>query len=82
VIRDETEYGGIRVRLFGDLADARVPIQADIGFGEAMTPEAQEIEFPTLLGNPAPHLRTYPRETPAGFVFSVWPESPPQAEIK
>ncbi len=25
VIRDETEYGGIRVRLFGDLAGARVP---------------------------------------------------------
>ena len=63
VIRDETEYGGIRVKLFGDLAGARVPIQADIGFGDAVTPEAQEIEYPTLLGNPAPHLRAYPRET-------------------
>ena len=63
VIRDETEYGGIRVRLFGDLAGARVPIQADIGFGDAVTPEAREIEYPTLLGNPAPHLKAYPRET-------------------
>jgi len=62
-IRDETEYGGIRVTLFGDLAGARVSIQADIGFGDAVTPEAREIEFPTLLGNPAPHLRAYPRET-------------------
>jgi len=62
-IRDETEYGGIRVRLFGDLAGARVPIQADIGFGDAVTPEAKEAEYPTLLGNPAPHLRVYPRET-------------------
>lgn len=25
-IRDKTEYGGIRVRLFGDLAGARIPI--------------------------------------------------------
>ena len=50
VIRDETEYGGIRVRLIGDLAGARVPIQADIGFGDAVTPEAKEIEYPTLLG--------------------------------
>ena len=63
VIRDETEYGGMRVRLFGDLAGARVPIQADIGFGDAVTPEAREIEYPTLLGNPAPHLKAYPRET-------------------
>lgn len=63
VIRDVTEYGGIRVRLFGDLASARVPIQADIGFGDTVTPEAQEIEYPTLLGNPAPYLRAYPRET-------------------
>ena len=62
-IRDETEYGGIRVRLFGDLAGARVPIQADIGFGDVVTPEAKEAEYPTLLGNPAPHLRVYPRET-------------------
>lgn len=63
VIRDATEYGGIRVRLFGDLAGARVPIQADIGFGDAVTPEANEIEYPTLLGNSAPHLKAYPRET-------------------
>ncbi len=63
IIRDETEYGGIRVKLFGDLAGARIPIQADIGFGDAVTPEAKEIEYPTLLGNPAPHLRAYPRET-------------------
>jgi len=63
VIRDATEYGGIRVKLFGDLAGARVPIQADIGFGDAVTPEPIEIEYPTLLGNPAPHLRAYPRET-------------------
>lgn len=61
-IRDVTEYGGIRVRLFGDLAGARVPVQADIGFGDAVTSEAKEAEYPTLLGNPAPHLRVYTRE--------------------
>jgi hypothetical protein len=63
VIRDATEYGGLRVRLFGDLAGARVPIQADIGFGDAVTPEPKEIEYPTLLSNPAPYLKAYPRET-------------------
>jgi predicted nucleotidyltransferase component of viral defense system len=63
MIRDETEYGGIRVRLIGDLAGARVPIQADVGFGDAVTPEATEVEYPTLLTNPAPRLKAYPRET-------------------
>ena len=51
-IRDEMEYGGIRVKLFGDLAGARVLIQADIGFGDAVTPEAKEAEYPTLVGQP------------------------------
>ncbi len=63
LIRDEAEYGGMRVRLFGNLAGARIPIQADIGFGDAVTPEPREIEYPTLLGNPAPILKVYPRET-------------------
>ena len=63
IIRDAAEYGGIRVRLFGNLAGARIPIQADIGFGDAVTPEAREIEYPTLLGSRAPKLKAYPRET-------------------
>ncbi len=63
LIRDATEYGGIRVTLLGDLAGARIPIQADIGFGDAVTPEPEQIEYPTLLEYPAPCLRAYPRET-------------------
>jgi len=62
-IRDVTEYGGMRVTLLGELAGARIPIQADIGFGDAVTPEPERIEYPTLLGSPAPLLRAYPRET-------------------
>ncbi len=63
VIRGEMEYAGIRVKLAGSLAGARIPIQADIGFGDAVTPDAKEIDYPTLLDNPAPRLRAYPRET-------------------
>ena len=62
-IRDVTEYAGIRVTLLGELAGARIPIQADIGFGDAVTPEPERVEYPTLLGSPAPLLRAYPRET-------------------
>jgi hypothetical protein len=28
-----------------------------------ITPEAVEVDYPTLLGSPAPRLRSYPRET-------------------
>jgi len=63
VIRDDTEYGGMRVKLFGDLAGARIPIQADIGFGDAVTPGPRSIEYPTLLDGPAPNLKAYPLES-------------------
>jgi hypothetical protein len=43
---------------------ARIPLQIDFGFGDAITPAALEVEYPTLLPTfPAPHLRAYPRET-------------------
>jgi len=62
-IRDHMEYGGVRVVMRGELAGARIPIQADIGFGDAITPEASEISYPVLLADPAPILLSYPRET-------------------
>ena len=40
-----------------------IQVQIDIGFGDAVTPQAQEVEFPTILNLPAPSLLIYPRET-------------------
>jgi hypothetical protein len=62
-IRDEAEYGGVRVRTTAIIAGARVPIQIDVGFGDAITPEPIEIEYPALLDAPSPRLRAYPPET-------------------
>lgn len=62
-IRDEQEYGGVRVRLRGSLGKARLALQVDVGFGDAITPDRKEEEFPTLLGDPPLRLWTYPRET-------------------
>lgn len=62
-IRTEMEYGGMRVTLLGELADARVSLQADIGFGDVVTPQAHEATYPTLLDSPPPVVRVYPRET-------------------
>lgn len=62
-IREDQEYGGTRVTLKAGVAEAQVRLQVDIGFGDAVTPEAVEIEFPALLSFPTPRLRAYPRET-------------------
>lgn len=62
-IREDLEYGGVRVRTQATIAGARIPIQVDVGFGDAITPGPIEIDYPALLGAPAPHLRAYPIET-------------------
>ena len=62
-IREGQEYGGVRVEVIARVTSAQVPLQIDIGFGDAITPEATMVEFPPLLDFPAPRLRAYPRET-------------------
>lgn len=62
-IREDQEDDGIRVTLMGLLHQARIPLQIDIGFGDAVTPEPERIGFPTLLDSPAPQLLAYPRYT-------------------
>jgi hypothetical protein len=62
-IRADQEYGGQRLRLEVRLGTARVDLQIDVGFGDAVTPAAQTAIYPTLLDMPAPRLRAYPKET-------------------
>jgi predicted nucleotidyltransferase component of viral defense system len=62
-IREEQEYGGIRARVTARIATAKVRLQVDVGFGDAITPEAVVTDFPSLLDFPAARLRAYPRET-------------------
>lgn len=62
-IREDQEYQGQRVRLIAYLEAARIPVQIDIGFGDVMTLEAEEISYPTLLDSPAPRILAYPPET-------------------
>lgn len=63
LIREEQEYGGVRIELVARITNAQVRLQVDVGFGDAITPEASVVEFPPLLDFPAPRLRAYPRET-------------------
>jgi hypothetical protein len=60
-IKEDQEYEGVRVTLMSRLENARMPIQVDIGFGDAVVPSPTVLDYPTLLfGQPAPRLRVYP----------------------
>jgi hypothetical protein len=61
VIREEQAYGGMRIRLTAYLQQARIRLQFDVGFGDVIIPEADEVEFPVLLDMPAPRIKAYSR---------------------
>jgi hypothetical protein len=61
-IRDDSEYDGLRVRFRVMLGSARIPMQIDIGFGNAIEPPANDVDYPTILDKPAPCIRAYPPE--------------------
>jgi hypothetical protein len=63
-IRKEANYAGIRVTLLAWIDGARCPVQVDVGYGDAVTPAPESVEYPVMLqGFPAPRLRVYPRYT-------------------
>ncbi len=64
IIRKEAGYGGVRIDLQAKLDGARIALQVDIGFGDAVTPAPEAISYPVLLADfPAPQLRAYPKYT-------------------
>lgn len=61
-IKEDQEYEGVRLNIQARLEQARLSLQIDIGFGDAVMPAPEEIEYPTLLADlPAPRLRAYSR---------------------
>jgi predicted nucleotidyltransferase component of viral defense system len=62
-IRENQDYGGLRVSVSVILERARIPLQIDVGYGDAVVPATIELEYPTLLGGATPRVRAYPIET-------------------
>lgn len=71
LIREQLEYGGLRLRTTARLAGARITVVIDIGFGDAIEPGVEEINLPVMLDLPAPRLRAYPRETVVAEKFQA-----------
>jgi hypothetical protein len=59
--RKEADYAGARVMVMATLEQARIPLQIDIGFGDLVTPAAEQINYPVLLDDLSPpRLGAYP----------------------
>jgi hypothetical protein len=59
-IREDQEYGGVRLKTAAYIGKTRIPITVDIGFGDALTDPGHTIDYPSLLDMPTANIRAYP----------------------
>lgn len=71
-IRPDEEYSGKRARFRALLGSARVAVQLDVGVGDVVVPDPEDVTYPTMLSVlPAPRLRAYPRESTVAEKFEA-----------
>ena len=70
-IKEDQEYEGVRVNCPVRLGQARVTLQIDVGFGDAITPPPIRVDYPTILDFPPPVLKAYPKETVVAEKFQA-----------
>ncbi len=61
-IREGVEYEGLRANLYARIGSARLRLQVDVGFGDAVQPPPKREVFPGLLDFPEPEIKTYSPE--------------------
>jgi predicted nucleotidyltransferase component of viral defense system len=54
---------GVRINLQGNLGNARIVLQIDVGFGDVAYPSPRIVEYPVILDFPAPRMKGYARES-------------------
>ena len=62
-IAEQTEHGGLRVSIRCSVGGARNVLQVDVGFGDRITAGPLDVDFPTMLDFPAPHISVYSLES-------------------
>ena len=70
-IREAQRYQGVRLSATATLAGARIPLQVDVGFGDAVVPAPVAEVYPALLGGEGPTLKVYPREAVVAEKFEA-----------
>lgn len=60
-IREESADGGVRAKFRAKLGNVRIPVQVDVGFGDAVVPAPEMREFTSLLSDlPGTSMPSYP----------------------
>lgn len=62
-IKEESEYGGYRAKLVGNLENLKIPFHIDISTGDTITPRAIEYKYKKLLEDDYIEIYTYNQET-------------------
>jgi hypothetical protein len=62
-IIEAADYEGVRVRFVAYLGTAHIPMQIDVGFGDAVVPAPTVARLPTMLDFPPPEVWGYTRES-------------------
>jgi predicted nucleotidyltransferase component of viral defense system len=70
-ITEDAEYEGVRVRVHGNLGNARFTLQIDIGFGDVIVPSPSTVSYPAILDFPAPELKGYTMESTIAEKFQA-----------
>ena len=62
-IADAKKYPGTRVTITAYMERTRLSVTVDVGFGDCITPERVQMEFPVLLNDPQPVVFAYSKES-------------------
>jgi len=62
-IREDQAYQGVRITFKGNLGNAVIFMQIDIGFGDVVSPKPLLVEYPVLLEGESPKLLAYTLES-------------------
>lgn len=62
-IKEGKEYPGIRLKLEAWLEEARISLQIDVGFGDAVLKPYAKVDFKPFLDFPIPDILVYPLES-------------------
>lgn len=70
-ISEDSEFGGVRVKLQATLDSARIVLQLDVGFGDTIVAGPVQVDFPVLLDMPVPNLQVYSTESSIAEKFQA-----------
>lgn len=69
--RENKRYQGMRIRMPVHLGNARIRLQIDLGFGDAVYPPPQSIKLKALLNQSEPQVLAYPLEAVVAEKFEA-----------